>query len=255
MRKLFIGCGVIVLLALAGFGYVAYRAYPHVVKMQEQWTAGFEALTALESRFPFEQDAQTQLDTRRFVAMLDLRVGLTEYLAGIDRAASALHEPDAAGEEPGMFEMWGQLVDLMSPSLKEFATRLEAAEMSWSEFAWHTRVMWSALKSVEGGADEPALAALAADSYTRFKESYERSARDLKDLKTLDVLLDDIPPTVKADARAMMAADVERMRAALQIVAIDYIYMDPKYRIEDLAVRPGFPAVVPTETNGADPPK
>src|SRR5262245_50229111 len=101
MKQVLIGCGVIVLLGLLFFGYVAYRLWPNVTNMQEQWATAGEELTALDRDYPFDAQAQVALDPARFERMLDVRVKLADFFTGVGERMEAMEQAHEAEDGPG----------------------------------------------------------------------------------------------------------------------------------------------------------
>jgi hypothetical protein len=253
MKKVFIGCGIAVLLGLLGLGYVLYQLWPNVTKVHREWTAAIEQLNALDAQYPFDAKQQAQLDPARFELMLDVRIELADYFTTFAAQMDAMEKSQAERGGPGWIGSLQQFFDQLAPVLTEFASRLKAAGMSPREFAWHTRVMWAVLKRVDDNLAGPELEELRG-RYEKFSERYEAMRREQPELVSLDeYLLANLPPAALKSAEQLMAKDLGRVNRALAVTDVDHLYMQPVQRIEDveriepLAPAPGATQPVPPE--------
>jgi hypothetical protein len=252
MRKVLIGCGVLVLLAMGFIGYAGYRLWPSVSGWHKAWIEAVGELDALDERHPFDPDAQTALDAERFDLMLEVRVGLAGYFAEFKESLRSLEERGEADDERGWFDFSSSLFELMSPMLHEFAVRLEDAGMGPTEFAWHTRVLWAALARVDAGVAGPELEPLRGE-YSRFREVYEQQAKGQEALLPLEDLVRSVPPDLLVQAAEVLARDPARVRQGLAITDFDYLYMQQPKNIEDLIELSAQPqAAASARTEGAD---
>ena len=131
MKKLLIGCGVLVLLLLSGVGYIYYQMWPYVVAADE----AKEGLVRLEDRFPFDAEAQSLLDAERFATSLEIRIRIGRELADSVSALQA-SAPTANFDDLGFFDkigvfkdMAGSVVELVSSILPVIVGHLEQASM------------------------------------------------------------------------------------------------------------------------------
>jgi hypothetical protein len=248
MKKLFIGCGILVVLILGVVGWAAYQVYPDATQGQEQMATAFAQLKELDQAHPFEADAQTQLDGPRFVQVLQIRVDQAKYLRGIVEDLGSLAEEFEDGEEPGWIESFSLLLRAMKQSFlfmgeasTKFAERLATAQMGPSEFAWHTKVLWACLRRVDQGAGEPGLEDLRG-RFDEFREFYKEQKDANDKLPVLDELIGDVPSSVIAQASVILATDVERVKDGLYAPQFDHLYLLlPAHELEDLElmVEPG----------------
>ncbi|HZL99639.1 MAG TPA: hypothetical protein VFD43_05230 [Planctomycetota bacterium] len=242
MKKVLIGCGVAVLIALLALGYLAYSVGPSAMKMYREWTAAIEELNALDEQYPFDPRAQTALDPARFGEMLAARVALAEYFASFTDQLEAMQKAEEEDRGPGWIGSIQQVFDQLAPMLTEVAKRLKEARMSPQEFAFHTRVLWAVLARVDENLAGPELEELRG-RYTAFHERYETMRRDQPRLLPLKDLLAGLPPAVLKSAEELMAQDLPRVTRALAVTDVDHLYLQPLERIED--VEPPLPAVQP----------
>ncbi|MHC5210347.1 MAG: hypothetical protein ACYTG2_06490 [Planctomycetota bacterium] len=240
MRKVLIGCGVLVLLAMGFIGYVGYHLWPSVSGWHEAWIEAVGELDALDAQHPFDPEAQAELDVERFDLMLDVRVQLAEYFTEFHESLRDIEERDNQEDEPGWLELSSSLFEIMSPMLHEFAMRLGNAGMGPTEFSWHTRVLWAALARVDAGVAGPELESLRGE-YSRFREGYERQARQQAEMISLEDLVRSVPPEMLVQAAEVLARDPARVKGGLTITDFDYLYLQQPKNIEDLmevAVQP-----------------
>ena len=234
MKKVFLGCGIAVLLGLLGLGYVLYRIGPNVTRVHREWTAAIEQLNALDAQYPFDAKVQTQLDTARFELMLDVRIQLADYFTTFAANMEAMQAAQSEDGGPGWIDSLKQFFDQLAPVLTEFASRLKSAGMSPREFAWHTRVLWAVLARVDENLAGPELEELRG-RYDKFAASYEEARKNQPELVSLrDDLLANLPPEVVKSAEQVLAKDVGRVKRALAVTDVDHLYMQPVQRIEDV---------------------
>lgn len=227
MKKVLIGCGIVVLLGLLFFGYVAYRLWPNVINMQEQWAAASEELTALERDYPFDVQAQQDLDAARFGRMLDVRVELADYFTGVGERMEAMEQAHGADDGPGWIGTLQSFFDQIAPVLTEVTSRLRSAEMSPQEFAFHNRVLWAVLARVDDNLAGEELEELRG-RYTRFEEVYEAMRKEQPQLLALKDLLAGLPPAAVKSAEQLMAADIPRVSRAIAVTDVDHLYLQPQ---------------------------
>ena len=233
MKQVLIGCGVIVLLGLLFFGYVAYRLWPNVTNMQEQWAAAGEELTALDRDYPFDAQAQVGLDAARFQRMLDVRVRLADFFTGVGERMEAMEQAQQAEDGPGWIGTLQTFIDEIAPVLAEVTARLREAQMGPEEFAFHTRLMWAVLARVDDNLASNELEELKG-RYTTFEQTYEAMRRKEQDrLLPLRDLLSGLPPEALKQAEALMAADLTKVSRAIAVTDVDHLYLQPQ-RFKDV---------------------
>jgi hypothetical protein len=183
MKKLFIGCGIIVVLILGGVGFILYQVWPQMRDLQTQWTVAFERIESVDREYPFDPLAQTELDAPRFAQSLDVRAAIADKLIAAGKRIDELAKQHHNDEGVGVFDMLRGFFQTTTTILPDFAAHLEEARMSWREFAWHTRLLWACLYRVDAGVGPPELEPLRG-SYERLKENYARAQRESKELPT-----------------------------------------------------------------------
>jgi hypothetical protein len=222
MKRIFIGCGIVVLLLLGGIGFLAWRFWPHMQDFKAKTEQAAARLSALNVSAPFDPSAIASLDAGRFAAALDLRAQICDDLKGANERLSKLQDKDA---DIGMLAGMQLTITELGDMTPRFAERLEAAHMSWPEFAWHTRLFWSVLQRVGLGAGDPRLTELSG-AYKHLDEVYEQE-REHAELPQLKDLIGDFPPGLISDAGAVMATDVARVRASLGMAEGEKFFMMP----------------------------
>jgi hypothetical protein len=234
MKKIFIGCGIVVLLLLGGVAFLTWRFWGDFTEMRVQATQAVERLNAIAAAQPFDPSAQAGLDTERFAQALDVRALLAADLVQIGTDMEEMQRKEEAGEtDIGFFELWSQMFKAVTGLMPNFAARLEETQMSWPEFAWHTRVMWSVLYRVDIGVGEPDLEPLR-DRYTDFKAKYDELRRQQEGLPELRDLLGEFPPAVLSSAAAIMAKDTQRVERGLRVPEVEHLYMMPVTTTDEL---------------------
>jgi hypothetical protein len=247
MRKVLIGCGVLVLLAMGFIGYAGYRLGPSVSGWHKAWVEAVGELNTLDTLHPFDSAGRTQLDAERFEIMLDVRVRLADYFASVNESLRGIETDGKQDDGPGWFELSSSLLETLTPMLHEFAVRLENAGMGPTEFSWHTRVLWAALARVDAGVAGPELEPLRGE-YARFRENYEKQAHHQDGMLPLDELVRGVPPELLVQAAAVMARDPALVRRGLAVTDFDYIYLQQPKRIEALMGVAAQPLSPPEES-------
>jgi hypothetical protein len=235
MKKLFIGCGIVVLLLLGGLMFLAWEFGPDIKGLQAQAQAALASINAVGQAHPFDAAAQTSLDAQRFMVALDVRAQLADDLVQLGDDMQELQRKSDSGESDiGWRELVHRMIGSVTSIMPKFAERLTAAQMSWPEFAWNTRVLWSVLYRVDIGVAEPGLEPLR-NSYTTFKNKYDSLRREQKGLPELRDLLGEFPPTVLSAAAAVMAQDLQLVKQGLRVPEVEHIYMMPVTTAEELS--------------------
>lgn len=224
MKKLFIGCGILVLLFVGVLGYGAYQLYPDYEVLQERWTMAIGQFEQLERTYPFEAEAQSQLDSPRFADVLDMRVEMAEYLRETVRSLDAAFGEDETGEDLGMIESFRMLLRATREPPIVFADHLATAAMGPTEFSWYTRVLWACLRRVDQGAGEAELGDLRG-TFEDFETFYAGQRQQNNELPPLNEVIGSIPAAVVAQASIVLASDVERVRDGLSSLEFDYLYL------------------------------
>jgi hypothetical protein len=269
MKKLFIGCGIVVLLLLGCVAFLVWSFGGEFRQLQEQAEASITRINAVAASHPFDPAAQASLDAERFQRALDVRAAVADDLIQLGEDTQELQRKKDAGEI-GWWDMGHRIVQRATGVMPGFAARLEESQMSWPELAWYTRVMWSVLYRLDIGVGEPGLEPLR-NSYTTFKEKYDALRREQKGLPDLRDLLGEIPPEVLVAAAQVMATDLQKVKQGLRVPEVEHLYMMPvtdahelnyvdvpaetKERIGKTQPAPAEPQPAAPEPEPASPPK
>jgi len=237
MKKLFIGCGIVVLLIVAALGYVTWQVYPQVREWQSQWEGAFTQLQALEQKYPFDAQAQAAapLDAPRFAASLDLRADLADNLTHAYDKLETIAGKDEQGEQLGFVDMIREMFRTAAPLMPDFQAQLSKQQMSWPEFAFYTRLLWACLYRVDAGVGPPELESLRG-SYDKLNQNYDRLRQEHagQKLPPLADVIGKFPPQLLNEASALLAQNLQRVELGLAVTAVDHFYMQPITRLEDL---------------------
>ncbi len=221
MKKLLLGCGVLLALGLATMGYVVWQLWPDIQQTVSEAEEFERRLLALEEAYPFDGEEQTELDTARFAASLDMRViigrNLDVWKDDINAFGETIEERDVGFVEEirGYISRFSEMFQIIAP-MEDFA-------MSPSEFNYHTRVLWATLATVSQGiVDDPELESLR-ELYTDMKKQYnDQRAEGSIDL---DELIGEFDPTVLSMARGMLKTDTARVEQAVTNASAEAIFM------------------------------
>lgn len=260
MKKLFIGCGIVVLLLLAGAGLLVWSFWGEIRQMQVQTEQAFARLDELRARHPFDGEHLEHLDPERFARALDLRAALEADFRAIEDRIRELDRKSEAGEEgAGVLDVLRATMQEVSAVLPNLARRLDEAQMSWPELAWHSRVLWSVLHRIDVGAAEAELAPLKG-TWDKYSALYEQLAKEQRGMRPLRDVIGDFPPAVVAEASTLVSRDIDRVRRGLGLPELEHFFLTPVERLEDLQFakeprREESPAPAAPEPAGADAPR
>jgi hypothetical protein len=222
MKKIFIGCGIVVLLLLGCIAVLAWQLWPDFKDFRHKNDDAVARLNALVVSAPFDPAGLASLDTARFARALDLRAQICEDLKGVNDRLGKLYAPEA---KPGPFESMKTTFRELGSMMPRYADRLEAAHMSWPEFAWHTRLFWAVLQRASIHAGVAQLEHLGGD-YARLETIYDKQ-REKTDLPPLKDLIGEFPPAIIAQASEVMVTDVDRVQSSLGMLEGERIFMLP----------------------------
>ncbi|MCB9897607.1 MAG: hypothetical protein H6825_06370 [Planctomycetes bacterium] len=217
MKKLFIGCLVLVALLVGGGAWVVYQVMPSVQEAFDRGQKVNAELVQLETEHPFEQPEA--LDPARFAAFLDLRVALGTDIEDVSRRMKDLHD----SEDTGWLDMFKGFPLLMVEVYEAVPARLAAAQMGPTEFSWDSRLLYAALE-VPGTGPE---ARDFSEKYGEFKAAYKDIAKDNDQIpQDPRDLIGTFDPKIVTAAREVMAADASRTLAALADPGLEIMLMD-----------------------------
>ena len=235
MKKVLIGCGILVVLLLAALGVGVYLVAPGVMDMMRQWTEAAEEMKALDQQHPFDEAAEGAFDELRFASTLDARAGV---IRGI-RTREAAFEEVADGDELSIRETLTEGLGVAAPMLTDLADALAAAQMGPAEFVYHTRVLWAALQRVDAGLGPPELEPLRG-IYENMAKQYEASTKFDPNAKPLAEVLGEVDRAITDSAMEVMASKVSTIEEALDEVGLEPMYLSLMTSIESGQVPGGF---------------
>ena len=241
MRKaLFIGCGVILLIIVGGLGFLGWTFYGPIKAIYDQWEVDQPRFAALEDRFPFDVEAQTQLHIDRFTTHLDLRVSLVNYARALELEIDGALNDDSIGFIDQLRAPFERIQGLTS----QVATQFEEAGMSLSEFAYYSRVLWATLRNLDEGSGGSALVPLRG-RYSQLRHAYEEATREQPDVPTLDEIIgteSSFPPDVLDTAVALLAQDTNRVLEGVEFLQAEPVLMQADGRDPHTLQDAMFPA-------------
>lgn len=216
MKKLFLGCGCLVLLLLGGLGFLAYKIAPTMMESLANIEATNERFAELDRLHPFRATDSDGLAVDRFEAALAARVELRE-------AHDAWIERIAASAQEGVFDLMRNIVDL-APLVEDIPDAIASRGLGPTEFATHVRVQWVALASIDSGVPGPDFGALRG-RWSELRGRYQQMQRQHPALPRLDDLLGSFPPEVIDAARLSMARDPQRVLDGLGEPVVELVHM------------------------------
>lgn len=215
MKKILIGCGVLVLLVLVGFGVMAWMLKDEFMAMTTEMAQQAQRMTSLEETAPFtEPSSPDEFDGDRFLASLSARETLLGNLESIGQNFEELENQDLGFMET-MKKGMAAGVEASTGVYAGIAEGLETADMGPSEFIYHTKVLWASLKSVDAGLGPEALAPYRnvftlANNETAQQFRFQPGTPD-----SLEVFADGVPPAIVEKAVGVLGENVATLQQAL----------------------------------------
>ena len=210
MKKILLGCGLIVLLGLGFLGYVAWKISPEMKSVMQEAEQAARDMEELDRQYPFEPDLEA-LDPGRFDTYLGARVrtNIDEWTASLEATGQELEDQDTG---------WIQALKAALGKLQTMPATvvpvLQETRMSGSEFNWNARLLWATLETIDAGmvGSGTRLGELRG-LYPELRGAY--NAERQSDAPELDELIGDFPPLLLEQARNALAEDVDRVRAGI----------------------------------------
>lgn len=136
MKKLLIGCGVVVLLMIVLLTGFAIFAGIKVQRYAGEIEAGAKAIAAVETKYAFAPPASGAIDNARLLAALRVRENLWQAVLA-NPIVKKIADAEKAGVQPDLsasdvLGMAGEVPRIMERAAQEF----DAARMSPKEYAW-----------------------------------------------------------------------------------------------------------------------
>ncbi len=219
MKKVLIGCGVLLVLVLAGFAYLAYELGPQIMESQERSQAGAEELVVLDDDFPFSADAEETFNADRFAAMLDARIAVGARQRSRDEAFRTETEERELGALEAIKMKLGS-----EPSLMDLADELAVVEMGPTEFSHYTRIMWAALQRVGAGLGPAELEPLRG-FYDNLSKGYEAMSF-LPNIAPLDEVLGEFDRAVTDTAMEVMGRRADGLMEGGVQLSLEPLYLN-----------------------------
>lgn len=232
MKKLFIGCGIIVLVALGLLGYFGYQVWPDLMALKDANERFVQRLDDLDQQHAFDPDEPGPFDPERFAAVLDLRV---DFRREFQERLGELERLEQQEEKPGLLETVSASFQALREISETVPTYLEATGMGPTEFEYHVRLLWATLESVGAGLGGDELTPLRT-RYADLREAMPGLRRDFKQLKPLDEIVGTFDTAVVATARDILSTDPPRVEEGIAQPFVEVVvYMGlSSLRVEDL---------------------
>ncbi len=231
MKKIFIGCGVLVLLVLGFLGYVAYQFVPVVQEAIATAERMQQDFTALDQDYPFDETQVEALDIERFSSVLELRIELAQELellnADFEKFGDDLEEKDLGifdmGEFAGMLMSGMSRVQGLTGSVPSL---LRQREMSATELSWHCRVMWATLNLIDAGAADEQLEPLRGE-FDTFSREYELMRKENNDneMPVLSEVIGEFDTKILEEAKAVFELDPQLVLDGRTEAMVEVFYL------------------------------
>ncbi|MFT7463905.1 MAG: hypothetical protein ACI9EF_002253 [Pseudohongiellaceae bacterium] len=222
MKKLLLGCGVLLALGLGSMTFVVWQLWPDIQQTVSSAEDFERRLTILEEDYPFDVKTEEPLNTERFAKSLDMRLVIVRnvdaWKTDIDAFGEDIDAQDIGFMDTvrGYFSRFSEMFEIISP--------LEDFSMSASEFNYHTRVLWAALDTIDAGAEsDPAFESLRG-LYPTLLSQY-KAQQKAEGSMTLAQLIGEFDPAVLSDARGIMKTDPQRVIHGVTNANAETIFM------------------------------
>lgn len=198
MKKILIGCGVLVLL-LGGFvGFILYQLWEPMVALGETWEQSIFALQELEERHPYDSETVTEFDAARFQVALDMRSDMRNPLRELHEAMIAIDKATVSSK----LEAMTRGLDAVRVTFEIVVDELSAERMAPSELSHHMMCYWAAASSASAGGGDPAALAPLIEEYHTFRKLYaEVRDQGQNDLVPLEGRLSEVSEPFVTGAR------------------------------------------------------
>ncbi len=237
MKKILIGCGILVLLVLVAFGVMAFVFADDFKAMGQEMISSATTMVELEDQHPFTEPASAdEFNSDRFLTSLSVRSEIMSNMAVLGERFERLES-----EELGFFdkikEGMAAASDASTGLYKGVGDALSDNGMAPSEFVYHTKVLWASLKSIDAGLGDTSL-----EAYRNvFTKANTETATQLKfqpgTPESLEAFSANIKPDIVEEAVAALGNNVGLLEQGLpaegavdMVRAIDIITMGlPKW--------------------------
>ena len=143
MRKLLLGCGIVLLLLVGVFGFMTWKAFQGFQSMFSELASIQENLSATNRRFPFTPPEDGLIAQERFDKWMAVRLPVAKA------ANAALAELQK--QKPGL-EIFAKLRDVLARPGNALISSLNKNQMSSAEYRYIAGQMIGALESGDGRA-------------------------------------------------------------------------------------------------------
>jgi hypothetical protein len=222
MKKLLIGCGVLFALGLGVLGILAWKLGPAIEEAMVEAGELHQRLETLEEDYPFDAEAQSELDTEHFSTCIDIHVGIKSNL---DTWTAEMQSYEAKVEEQdiGLLDQFKNSFSGLPRLYRLVVPVLEEHKLSLSEFSYHTRVLWATLALISAGVEsDPKLDSLRL-LYSKLEADYEKVRSEGS--TPLEQLIGEFDPSDLKLARNILKLDPEKVERAILITNAELIFM------------------------------
>ena len=200
MKKLLIGCGILVLLFLGALGFLGYKLYPSAREMYDSIQSSTVAMEELDRRFPYDPQTADSFDQESFAEALAMRTELRGQMHLVSEIIEGAEHEDA-----GVLDSMAQVFSALSDAIDRLIVTLNSGSMGPTEFSHHMLTYWAAASSAAaGGGDASELASLIKEFET-FKVLYSKKRDMREDMLPLEQRLSEVDEALTAGARAYLA--------------------------------------------------
>lgn len=232
MKKVLIGCGIVVLLFIAIAVGVATYAGVKLAKLGNSMEAAGASVVQLNKDFAFQiPDAGATMDSARFQAYLDLRDRLVARARQIPLVAKiASIQPGVPPPDIAMGDIFGTIGEI--PKLVQFyADELRAAGMSTDEYAWMSMETLKAIHTAaENGDAEYALV------WQKIEEAADAAETAINNSNNRDPNVQAAMQVFRSELKSAMESTAPEGNVQLVVGAKERLTKDPMVLIIELMV-------------------
>ena len=219
-KALLVGCGVMLLVIVSIGGFLGWVMWEPMMDLTGQTEATVTRLVALDQEHPFEP---LEAGADGFEEHLELRVEIQRILSRLNEELASTIEDE---ELPIIDRIRASIVQ-PTPALAELEDAFVRRGVGPTQYSYHSRLLWAALRELDKGGGSPALAGLR-DRYSHLQNIYDATRQRDKDVPALDDIIgaeSEWSPDVIDAAMNSLALDVERVVEGVGMLALEPMWM------------------------------
>lgn len=232
MKKLLIGCGIVLLLVVIAVIGVGIWGYMVVSDFVGGWSNATAAVEQLDADFPFTAPADDSLDANRLEAYFAFRREFYDYLSADPTVSKMLSDDPQVQQSIGPGELISFGTAGIPTHIEKMAELLRAREMSPREAGWQMRTMVGTITRAAREGDQRMQTLLEDLNVTldqfnsAIDEANNSEAQQARvDLEQIAAEAEDIPQAELQENVELIAERRDELTAEPKQLFIDFIIM------------------------------